>query len=135
MLARLGREADDLLLEFAGDGDQPVLALGNGQAHRLGPARAGVEVVELAAQAVDVDAHRGIERHLEAALAAEHRLGDLDLLGRLALERAGEQIVEQVPDRRGAAERAGGAQALGLGLQLLLPAHFPHSHKASANVS
>ena len=85
-------------------GDHPVFAPGDRKPHRLVAAGAGVELVEVAAQPVHRDPHRGVLRTVEGGAAGEHRGGHLELLGPGPGDRAVGQVVEQAVQSVGAAQ-------------------------------
>jgi hypothetical protein len=65
------------------------------QAHGLVLARPGIELIQLAAQAMDIDPHRGIGIAFTSR-AGEDGLGDLDFLGCASGLGAGEQKAQQL---------------------------------------
>ncbi len=94
---RVGRRGSDL------GRHQPVFALRHAQPHRFVASLAGVELVQLLAQTVDRHPYRGVLCAIEGGGTAEHRGGDLELLGPGAAERGSPR-----DSRRGGSARRSG---------------------------
>ena len=91
---------------------EAIIALGQGQPNGIAPALPVIIFVELLAQPVYINAHRGIGEQVRSGLA-EHIGSDFHFLWRLALERPVEQIVEQAMQHMRTAKTGRCADALG----------------------
>ncbi len=103
--------------------DEPILAFWNRETGTVHPRVLRVELLELTAQLVDVDAHGGVLRDVEVRAAPENLHGDDGFLGHLAGTRAFHQVIEQAPQLIGAAQHFAGADALRVHVDLIWLGH------------
>src|SRR4051794_21421866 len=91
-------------------------------------------LAQLAAEAMDIDAHRGIQHHIEIGGLVENLLRDFDLFRRTPGERALEQEVEQPDQGLGPAEATALAHPRGFSSQSLPIVGVPGCHVSLLSV-